>query len=98
MKRPTEPNFGKALRAVRRRRGLSQEAFDQVSSRTHVSSLERGVKQPTLSKVSELASVMNVHPVTLVVLSFSGGSAGDARKLLLKVSDELVALEARHDA
>lgn len=92
MKRPVEPQFGKALRAVRRASGLPQEAFDQVSSRTYVSALERGVKQPTLAKVAQLSAVMNVSPVALIALSFSAGSISEARKLLAVADEDLTEL------
>lgn len=65
------PNrFDKALKTVRLARGLSQEAFDLVSSRTYVSTLERGLKSPTISKIEELATVLGVHPLTLLALSY----------------------------
>jgi len=70
MKRPSESKFSNALRLVRRARGLTQEDFDDVSSRVYVSALERGIKQPTLAKVDALAGVLGVHPLTLLVLSY----------------------------
>ncbi|CAM8636232.1 Cro/C1-type helix-turn-helix domain [Comamonadaceae bacterium] len=45
---------------------MSQEDFGLISSRTYVSSLERNLKSPTLSKVDELATVLGVHPLTLL--------------------------------
>jgi transcriptional regulator with XRE-family HTH domain len=50
------------LKTVRKARGLSQEAFSDVSSRTYMSSLERDLKSPTLNKLAELCEVMEVHP------------------------------------
>jgi hypothetical protein len=35
-----------------------------------VSTLERGIKQPTLGKIDDLASVLNLHPMTLLALSY----------------------------
>ncbi|WP_040239293.1 helix-turn-helix domain-containing protein [Chromohalobacter japonicus] len=58
--------FGTALQRCRKRRGLSQEDFTEVSSRTYLSSLERGLKSPTLTKLDELAGVLGVHPLTLL--------------------------------
>ena len=55
-----------AIRTVRKARGLSQEAFSNVSSRTYMSTLERDLKSPTLNKLAELCEVMQVHPVTLL--------------------------------
>lgn len=62
--------FSEALKATRIARGLSQEAFTLVSSRTYVSSLERGLKVPTLLKVDALAEVLEVHPLTLLTLAY----------------------------
>lgn len=91
MKQP-QSSFSQALQRVRRARGVTQEEFDLISSRTYISALERGIKQPTLAKVDSLAEVMNVHPLTLLAFSYCGGR-GSAEKIasLLKV----VAAEAR---
>lgn len=59
--------FGLALKQLRSERNLSQEDFFDISSRTYLSTLERGLKSPTLEKVDELASVLEVHPLTLLV-------------------------------
>lgn len=58
--------FGTALRRIRKNKNLTQEDFSQVSSRTYLSTLERGLKSPTLEKIEELASVIDVHPLTLL--------------------------------
>jgi transcriptional regulator with XRE-family HTH domain len=58
--------FGVTLKRYRIRAGLSQEAFSTVSSRTYISTLERGLKNPTLDKVNEIASALSVHPLTLL--------------------------------
>lgn len=86
-----------ALRTIRKARGLSQEAFSDVSSRTYLSSLERGLKSPTLNKVAELCAVMEVHPLTLLTLSY----AADAKaidRLSARVRDELGAVLAAKTA
>ncbi|MFT3819584.1 MAG: helix-turn-helix transcriptional regulator [Rubrivivax sp.] len=84
--------FPAALRLLRKSRGLSQEAFSDVSSRTYLSSLERGLKNPTLSKVDELCEVLQVHPLTLLALSY-GRDAKGAEKLLARVQRELAGLQ-----
>ncbi|ROQ48436.1 helix-turn-helix protein [Marinobacter sp. 3-2] len=63
--------FGQALRRQRKAKGLSQEAFTRVSSRTYLSELERGLKNPTLDKIEELATTMGIHPLTLLVECYS---------------------------
>ena len=62
--------FGLALKQLRSERNLSQEDFSEISSRTYLSTLERGLKSPTLEKIDELASVLEVHPLTLLVGSY----------------------------
>ena len=83
-----EISLGKALRTIRKARGLSQEAFSDVSSRTYLSSLERGLKSPTLNKLSELCDVMQVHPLTLVALAYGRDIKG-AEQLFARVREEL---------
>lgn len=62
--------FGKALKEIRSSRRVTQEDFSQVSSRTYLSTLERGLKSPTIDKVEGLASVLGVHPLTLIARSY----------------------------
>lgn len=59
-----------AMRLVRKAKGLTQEDFGLVSSRTYVSTVERGLKGPTLDKIDELAKVLGVHPMTLLSLAY----------------------------
>lgn len=94
MTTPRKSNFAKGLVTARQARGLAQEAFDEVTSRVYVSSLERGLKQPTLRKVDALAEVLQMHPLTLLSLCYSKGSdPAQARKLLTEIANELKALE-----
>lgn len=83
-------SFSQALKIARRARGLSQEAFSQLSSRTYVSTLERGLKTPTISKVDELAEVLDIHPLTLLTLSYMKKSDyKEITRLMDHVSKEL---------
>jgi transcriptional regulator with XRE-family HTH domain len=90
--------FSKALREMRVARGLSQEAFSLVSSRTYVSSLERGLKSPTLLKVDALAEVLEVHPLTLLTLAYVGNKPKSADVLVERVLNELRGLLAQEKA
>lgn len=62
--------FGIALKRQRVRKGLSQEEFSDVSSRTYLSSLERGLKSPTIDKVDDLAKTMNIHALSLLAQAY----------------------------
>lgn len=77
-------DFAAGLKKTRNAQGLSQEDFGLVSSRTYVSSLERGLKSPTLNKVDDLAATLDVHPLTLLVMSYFGKSTPTAVASLLE--------------
>ena len=81
-----------AIRTVRKARGLSQEAFSDVSSRTYMSSLERDLKSPTLHKLTELCEVMEVHPLTLLALAYADGDSSKVSPLLSLVQQELASM------
>ncbi|WP_395026129.1 helix-turn-helix domain-containing protein [Comamonas odontotermitis] len=84
-----------ALKTIRKARGLSQEDFSDVSSRTYMSTLERDLKSPTLNKLAELCEVMEVHPLTLLTLAYGGKSSKQIDQLLALVRQELEALMQR---
>ncbi|WP_171962878.1 helix-turn-helix domain-containing protein [Bordetella trematum] len=81
-----------AIRTVRKTRGMSQEAFSDVSSRTYMSALERDLKSPTMHKLTELCEVMEVHPLTLLTLAYAGEDTHKADELLAQVRQELEAI------
>jgi len=86
--------FATALKRVRAATGLTQEDFALVSSRTYISSLERGHKSPTLKKIDDLARVMGVHPLTLLTLSYVGSELeGYDSETLSRVKRELMELD-----
>lgn len=89
-------DIGQAIKTVRAVRGLSQEAFSDVSSRTYLSTLERGLKSPTLNKLAELCEVMQIHPVTLLTLAYAH-DGDEADRLLAQVRRELAAVRQAAD-
>jgi transcriptional regulator with XRE-family HTH domain len=74
---------------------MSQEAFSDVSSRTYMSTLERSLKSPTLSKVAELCEVLEIHPLTLLTLTYAGGSTRKVEDVLEQVRQELKEIVGR---
>ena len=62
--------FGLALKQIRKRKGLTQEDFSSISSRTYLSTLERGIKAPTIEKLDQLAGVLSIHPLTLLAATY----------------------------
>jgi len=81
--------FATALKETRKAKCLTQEDFSEVSSRTYMSSLERALKSPTLDKVDEIASVLNVHPVTILIMAYTYVEKGESiESIFRKVSNE----------
>lgn len=60
--------FGKNVRRVRKERDLSQEALaDEVGlAVTYVGQIERGLRNPTLKVVEDIARVFRVKPLDLL--------------------------------
>ena len=79
-----------AIKAIRKNRKLTQEDFGLVSSRTYLSTLERGLKSPTLDKLDEIAKTMKVHPAALVLLAYAAleENAGGQISMLGQVYEE----------
>jgi transcriptional regulator with XRE-family HTH domain len=67
----TRQAFATSLKQARKAKNLTQEDFSTVSSRTYLSTLERGLKSPTLDKIQELADTLEIHPLTLLVLTYT---------------------------
>ena len=72
-----------AIRTVRKNKGLTQEDFGVVSSRTYLSSLERGLKSPTVDKLEEIAEVLGMHPATILLLAYTIQAPSSERDSLI---------------
>lgn len=87
---PISRAFAKALRESRKARSLTQEDFSVSSGRTYISSLERGLKSPTLDKIAILAETLKMHPLTLLTLTFLHLQHGETlERLLSKIQKEI---------
>ena len=60
--------FGENLRSFRVARRLSQEELAEISGlhRTYISGLERGVRNPTITIVAQLADALEIEPSALL--------------------------------
>jgi transcriptional regulator with XRE-family HTH domain len=81
--------FGIGLQRARKSRKLTQEDFSVVSSRTYLSSLERGVKSPTITKIDAIASVIGVHPVSLIAYAYLPSSSIERAQFWATIAAEL---------
>ncbi|WP_062058948.1 helix-turn-helix domain-containing protein [Cellvibrio sp. OA-2007] len=59
--------FGKAVRELRKERGLSQEAFADLAGidRSYMGHIERGEKNVTLTKIYQLSDALGITVVDL---------------------------------
>lgn len=66
--------LGANVRRIRIKRGWSQEDLADAAGlhRTYVSGIERGVRNPTLTIIVQIADALRVPPATLL------GEKGDA--------------------
>jgi transcriptional regulator with XRE-family HTH domain len=64
----TKEIFAKNLRALRKKRGFSQEELAHRADldRTYISSLERKKYAPTLDVLDKLAAALSVDPISLI--------------------------------
>lgn len=62
-------SFGKVLREIREEKGITQERLaNEIRSHfTHISRLENGHKQPTLTTLFKLAEILKVEPEDFIV-------------------------------
>lgn len=81
--------FGAALKRLRQIKNMSQEGFSDVSSRTYISALERGLKSPTLEKVTVIAKAMEVDPLTLLMLTYAQSGDETIEAVLQRVTLEI---------
>ena len=88
--------FGIGLQRARKSRELTQEDFAEVSSRTYLSSLERGLKAPTIKKIDEIATVIGIHPLSLIAYAYLPSSSAERDKFWATIVAEVDSFE--HDA
>lgn len=81
--------FGIGLQKARKSRDLTQEDFSVVSSRTYLSSLERGIKAPTITKIDEIASVIGIHPLSLLAYAYLPSSPTERGEFWAKIIADL---------
>ena len=65
--------FGATLKAARAEAGISQEVLAERADcdRTYPSLLERGLRQPTISVLIDLAVALRVDPAALICMTLS---------------------------
>ncbi|HPH05166.1 MAG TPA: helix-turn-helix transcriptional regulator [Methylotenera sp.] len=83
-------SVGLAIQTSRKVKKITQEDFSEISSRTYISTLERGLYSPTVEKIDAIAKVIGIHPLTLLTLSYLiNSNESDPTTILNNVKNEL---------
>lgn len=85
--------FGLGLQKARKSRELTQEDFSDVSSRTYLSSLERGMKAPTITKIDQIAAVIGVHPLSLIAYTYLPSTQAERDQFWAKIAAEAASFD-----
>ena len=86
--------FGMALKKARNSKKLTQEEFSNISSRTYISSLERGKKSITIEKLEDISTVLNIHPLTLMFLTYGKRNEdNNFTELFQLINNELIEID-----
>jgi len=61
--------FGRAVRDLRKQRGISQEDFADLTGvhRTYMSGIERGVRNPSYTNIRKIADALHVRTSELLM-------------------------------
>ena len=90
-------SVGLAIQTSRKVKKITQEDFSEISSRTYISTLERGLYSPTVEKIDAIAKVIGIHPLTLLTLSYLiNSNESDPTTILNNVKNELSQLVSNH--
>lgn len=89
----SKKGFGIALRKIRKAKNMTQEDFEETSSRTYLSTLERGIKSPTLEKIEAISTTLGIHPLTLLVSTYSEIENQEHERILNRVMEEIRSLD-----
>ncbi|RZM14914.1 MAG: XRE family transcriptional regulator [Pedobacter sp.] len=86
--------FGIGLQRARKTRELTQEDFSDMSSRTYLSSLERGLKAPTITKIDQIATVIGVHPLSLIAYAYLPSSPAERDQFWATIAAEVTSFDS----
>ncbi|RJX74198.1 helix-turn-helix domain-containing protein [Pseudomonas sp. LS-2] len=82
-------SFGAVLQLLRTRKGLTQGDISKTVAQSHISQLESAKTSPTVEVSGELASALNVQPISLLVLALASCEGKTARETLMESLSEL---------
>lgn len=92
----TPRDFGKALTFLRAARDLKRADVESVATAQHIRMLERNANAPSLTMVDNFAAALQVHPLTLLALTYclDGEDNSKLEVLIGQVFDEVEGLRS----
>jgi hypothetical protein len=82
--------LGLAFKEVRLDRGFTQDNFNLITDRAHISKLEHGKKKPHVHMINKYAAVMDVHPLIILTKAYlNENSQLSVEELLALVAEGL---------
>jgi transcriptional regulator with XRE-family HTH domain len=85
--------FAAVLRAIRSKRGITQESLSEAGSRTYLGALERGESSISLDKLQVLSQTLQLSPLTLIALTLSTLDEQPIGPIVERLSAELEEFE-----
>lgn len=71
------------------RRNKLRHCIQRGCEHAYLSSLERGLKSPTMAKVEQLASVLEIHPLSLLALAYIPRNTNDVDALFAQITADI---------
>ena len=83
--------LGLVIKELRQQRDLPQEGLGP--SQSYISAIERGKWKPSLEKIEQVATILSVHPASLLILAYlKQAPAGEADQILNFIQAEIANL------
>ena len=83
--------LGLVIKELRLQRELPQEGLGP--SQSYISAIERGKWKPSLEKIEQVATILSVHPASLLILAYlKQAPAGEADQILSFIQAEIANL------
>lgn len=85
--------LGLVIKELRQQRELPQEGLGP--SQSYISAIERGKWKPSLAKIEQVATVLSVHPASLLVLAYlKQATEAETDQILSRIQAEVTDLRS----
>ncbi|RSC25932.1 XRE family transcriptional regulator [Pseudomonas putida] len=85
--------FGSVFRALRRQRGLTQEAFQPAATERYIRHIEKGEYSPSIAMIRQLCEILKISPGALVILVEAQFTGQDLEELIATALSQIKGLQ-----